>query len=98
MTDHLEPHSEPHTVFANWEKLAAITGLQPLIDSDIAAKIIPVKVNSLLKWMNREGFPRRYRHIGRHRPRRVRLLSVLEIRQARLHFVKGDAAFLTGRE
>ena len=26
--------SEPQAVFAHWEKLSAITGLQPLVDSD----------------------------------------------------------------
>lgn len=90
-----EPPSEPQAIFLNWEKLSAVTGLQPLIDADTAAKIIPVKTNSLLKWMNRQNFPKRYRMCGRIRPRRIRLLSVQEIRQARVHFVRGDPAYLT---
>jgi len=92
MIDQTEPPSEPQAIFLNWEKLSAVTGLQPLIDADTAAAIIPVKTNSLLKWMNREGYPRRYRLCGRLRPRRVRLLTPREVQTARKHFIKGDQA------
>ena len=86
--------SEPSPTLSNFEELAAQISLEFLIDVSVASKLIPVKPNTFLRWLNRGGYPRRYRLSGRHRPRRIRLVTPEEIRKARGHFVRGDQGYL----
>ena len=89
-----ESSHEP-TTLSTWEQLAAVAGLEPLLDASVASKLIPAKLDTFLRWLNRCGFPRRYRLSGRHRPRRIRMVTPNEIRKAREHFIRGDKALLT---
>ena len=82
---------EPKTA---WERLAEVAGLEPLIDLSIGAQLVPVKPNTLLKFLNRRGYPKRYRTMGRIRPRRCRMITPRELREARMYFIKGDPGLL----
>jgi hypothetical protein len=69
------------------------SGIDPLFDLRLAAYLIPMRVDTLKKWLTRhkELFPPLYRLQGRMH-RRIRLLSGREIRLIRSMALRGKSA------
>ena len=76
------------------EKITRPIPVEPMYDIDVVAFLAPCKLTTLRAYLKRRKheFPYRYRIVGEgqrpYRKRKIRQLTVSEVRRIRAHFVR----------